>query len=96
VLPYHPETPPNYDVPGLGPEEDDTQFAVFNEPECRRLGELTARLSASGARFKVPKIWADEPETVAVWDGHVRDRLVEFAQLRDLELPNLHLITFIG
>ena len=83
-------------MPGLPLDEVDYFFAVFDERECRQFGPWAAHVTEYEGRFPVPKIWADNPETAQAWEDEVRGRLAEFARLRDLGLPNLRLITFIG
>jgi hypothetical protein len=64
-LPRHPQRPPTYDVPGLPRDAEDYFVAVFDEPQCRHLGALAARVAEYEGEFPMPKIWADNPATVA-------------------------------
>jgi len=69
-------------------------LAVFSEFESRRLGQFFNALRESGVRF--PDFDAPWDAGSDEWDRRVRERVSSFARLRDLWLPNLRTITFIG
>ena len=85
--------PPTFPV--VPADDADNWMAVFDESETRRLVELLHLLMQSQPTFGRPPL--DKlPDDETDWQDYVSGMAGRFLEVPRFELPNLHLVTFIG
>ena len=85
------ELPPRGSFPFVPTEEDNHRVAIFSEVETRHFGDLLHRVATSDATFKGVGL-----NRLDDWTDWVHRMTLRLGRLRNLPLPNLQLVTFIG